>query len=225
MHGVSFHLVMEVLDEASLLWLSIYEENLDLDEQNVKQYERKICDGHYPVKLKILSSFSFGVTPYNYATLENLKGKHPFKLAPSFSHIHIDHHHLIASHVVVLNMIKCFPRDTSCGRDELRAQHLMDYLSGVVVAMSADIVGSITQVVNIFFMGNAKKVGEYIASALLLLLVNPVGGICPIVMGIDWRHLVSKVSVDMIDHFFGWLLNVHSLVLGYRYEGRLYFMS
>nr|GEZ26701.1 hypothetical protein [Tanacetum cinerariifolium] len=104
-------------DEASLLWLSIDEENLDLDEQNVKQYERKICDGHYPVKLRVLSSFSFGVTPYNYATLENIK-----------------------------------------------------------------------------------------------------------VMGIDRRHLVSKVSVDMIDHFFGWLLNVHSLVLGYRDEGRLYFM-
>ncbi|GKC24063.1 probable beta-D-xylosidase 6 [Tanacetum coccineum] len=70
-----------------------------------------------------------------------------------------------------------FPRDTSCGRDELHAKHLMDYLSGVVVAMSADIVDSITQVVNLFFMGNAKKkLGEYIASAPLSLLVNPGGG-------------------------------------------------
>ncbi|GJT31113.1 probable beta-D-xylosidase 6 [Tanacetum coccineum] len=73
-------------------------------------------------------------------------------------------------------MIKSFSRDTSCGRDELRDKHLMDYLSGVVVAMSADIVSSITQVVNLFFMGNAKKkLGEYIASALLSLLVNPGG--------------------------------------------------
>nr|GEV78944.1 hypothetical protein [Tanacetum cinerariifolium] len=94
-----------VLDEHD----GIDEENLDLGEQNVKQYERKIFYGYYPAKLRVLSSFSFGVTPYNYATLENLKGKHPFKLAPFFSHIPIDHHRLIASHVVVLNMIKCFP--------------------------------------------------------------------------------------------------------------------
>ncbi|GJS57172.1 hypothetical protein Tco_0651956 [Tanacetum coccineum] len=156
-------------DEASSSWSSIDEENLDLGER--------------------MSS-----------SMKNLKGKHHFKLAPSFSHIPIDHHHLIASHVVVQNMIKSFPRDTSCGRDELRAKHLMDYLSGVVVAMSVDIVGSITQVVNLFFMRNAKKkLGEYIASAPLSLLVNPGGGMF---MGIDWRHLVSKVSVDMIDHFF-----------------------
>ncbi|GJV33534.1 RNA-directed DNA polymerase [Tanacetum coccineum] len=36
-----------------------------------------------------------------------------------------------------LDMIKSFPRGTSYGRDGLRAQHLMDCLSGAVVAISA----------------------------------------------------------------------------------------
>nr|GEY04318.1 ABC transporter A family member 9-like [Tanacetum cinerariifolium] len=42
--------------------------------------------------------------------------------------------------------IKSFPRGTSCGRDGLRAQHLMDCLSRAVVAVSNELIFSITQV-------------------------------------------------------------------------------
>ncbi|GJT75783.1 hypothetical protein Tco_1042508 [Tanacetum coccineum] len=100
---------------------------------------------------------------------------------------------------VVLDRIKSFPRGTSCGRDGLRAQHLMDCLSGVVVAISDELVSSITQVVNLFLDGKCPNMlGEYIASAPLTPLVKPGGGIRPIVVGSVWRHLVSKVSTVMI---------------------------
>ncbi|GKC88096.1 hypothetical protein Tco_1148745 [Tanacetum coccineum] len=78
------------------------------------------------------------------ATLEDIKTKHPFHPAPSLPHISTDHHHLIASSTVVLDRIKSFPRGTSCGRDGLCAQHLMDYLSGAVVAVSDELISSIT---------------------------------------------------------------------------------
>nr|GEY93407.1 RNA-directed DNA polymerase, eukaryota [Tanacetum cinerariifolium] len=110
--------------------------------------KRKICDGHYTAKVSALSSF--GVAPYNEATLEDLKSKHPFKPALSLPHIAIDHHHLIASPSMVLDRIKSFPRGTSRGRDGLRAQHLIDCLSGDAVAISDDLVSFITQVVNLF---------------------------------------------------------------------------
>ncbi|GJU65888.1 hypothetical protein Tco_1247723 [Tanacetum coccineum] len=83
--------------------------------------------------VRVLSSS--GVSPYNDATLGDLKTKHPFKPHPLLPHISIDHHHLIASPAVVLDRIKSFPRGTSCGRDGLRAQHLMDCLSGAAVAI------------------------------------------------------------------------------------------
>ncbi|GKG43766.1 hypothetical protein Tco_0482859, partial [Tanacetum coccineum] len=73
--------------------------------------------------------------------------------APSLPDTPIDHHHLIASQAVVLDRIKSFPRGTSCGRDGLRAQHLMDCLSGAAVAVSDELVSSITQVVNLFLAG------------------------------------------------------------------------
>nr|GFD55524.1 putative reverse transcriptase domain-containing protein [Tanacetum cinerariifolium] len=92
----------------------------------------------------------------------------------SLPHIAIDHHHLIASPSMVLDRIKSFPRGTSRGRDGLRAQHLIDCLSGDAVAISDDLVSFITQVVNLFLDGKCPKMlGEYIASAPLTLLVKP----------------------------------------------------
>ncbi|GKD73924.1 hypothetical protein Tco_1332206, partial [Tanacetum coccineum] len=106
--------------------------------------------------------------------VQDLKAKHLFKPAPSLPLIPIDYHQLIASPFVVLDMIKSFLRGTSCGRDGLRAQHLMDCLSGVAVAISDELVSSITQVVNLFLDGKCPKIlGEYIASAPLTPLVKP----------------------------------------------------
>nr|GEW74104.1 hypothetical protein [Tanacetum cinerariifolium] len=82
---------------------------------------------------------------------------------PSHSLSNIDEENLD----LVFDMIKSFSRGTSCGRDGLRAQHLMDCLSGAAVAISDQLVSSITQ------LG---------------------GGIRPIVVGAVWRRLVSKVS-------------------------------
>nr|GEV04500.1 putative reverse transcriptase domain-containing protein [Tanacetum cinerariifolium] len=113
--------------------------------------KRKVYDGHY-ISFIVLSSSC--VAPYNDDTLEDFKTKHAFKRAPSLPHISIDHHHLIASSTVVLDKIKCFPRGTSCGRDGLRAKHLMDCLSGADVATSNELVSSITQVANLFLDGN-----------------------------------------------------------------------
>ena len=71
-------------------------------------------------------------------------------------------------------MIKSFPRGTSCGRDGLRAQHLLDCLSGAAVAISDELVASITQVVNLFLDGKCPRaLGKYIASAPLTPLVKP----------------------------------------------------
>ncbi|GKD32075.1 hypothetical protein Tco_1242853 [Tanacetum coccineum] len=178
MQGGSLRLVRETLAEPSPSWSNINEENLDLGERNVKQYKRKTCDGPYTVAVRVLSSS--GVAPYNEATLDDLKTKHPFKPAPSLRHTPIDHHQLIASLAIVLDMIKGFPCSASCRRDGLRVQHLMDCLSGAVVDISSELISSITQsgvevsgggeailhVVNWLIKGREDDVG------LLILLVD-----------------------------------------------------
>ncbi|GKB62004.1 hypothetical protein Tco_0918190 [Tanacetum coccineum] len=134
-------------------------------------------------------------------------------------HIPIDHHQLTASPAVVLDMIKSFPYGTSCGQNELRTQHLMNCLSGVVVDTSDELVSSITQVVNQFLNGKCPKIlGEYFARAHLTMLVKSGGGIHPIVVGIVWRCLVSKVSVVVIGHSLDGYLN--DLQYGVGVSGR-----
>ncbi|GJS75853.1 putative reverse transcriptase domain-containing protein [Tanacetum coccineum] len=176
MSGASLQVLRETLAESSHTLTNVDDEDLDLSETNIMQCKRKICDGHYIAVVRVLSSS--GVAPYSDATLEDSKTKHPFQPSLSLPHIPIDHHPLIASSIVVLDRIKSFPRGTSCGRDWLRAQHLMDCLSGAAVAM----------------------LGEYIARVPLTLLVKPGGSIRPIDVGIILRRLVSKVSAIMIDH-------------------------
>ncbi|GJU00320.1 hypothetical protein Tco_1110658, partial [Tanacetum coccineum] len=194
-----FQLVRETLAESAPLMLDLDGEDLELTARNLKQCKRKVCDGHYTAAMRVLSST--GVAPYNNATLQELKTKHPFMSAPSLPDSHIDHHPLIASHDVVLDRIKSLPRGTSCGRDGLRAQHLMDCLSGEAVAIFDELVSSITQVVNLFLEGKCPTMlGEYIASAPLTPIVKPGGGILPIAVGTIWRRLVSKVSATMIGH-------------------------
>ncbi|GJS42873.1 hypothetical protein Tco_0567916 [Tanacetum coccineum] len=114
----SLQLVRENLAKSSPPLLHVDEEDLDLGERNIKQCKRKICDGHYTAVVRVLSSS--GVSPYNHATLDDLKTKHPFKPAPSLLDLPIDSHHLIASPTIVLDRLKSFPRGTSYGRDGLR---------------------------------------------------------------------------------------------------------
>ncbi|GKA00518.1 hypothetical protein Tco_0673068 [Tanacetum coccineum] len=83
----------------------------------------------------------------------------------------------------------------------INAQHLLDCLSGAVVANSDELVSSITQVVSLFLDGKFPKIlDEYIVSASFTPLVKPGGGIRPIAMGTVWRLLVSNVSAVMICH-------------------------
>nr|GEX00855.1 hypothetical protein [Tanacetum cinerariifolium] len=122
--------------------------------------------------------------------------------------------------------IKSFPRGTSCGRDGLRAQHLMDCLSGAVDVVSNELVSSITQVGNLFLDGKCPNMlGEYIVSAPLTPLVKSGGGIRLIAVGTIWRRLVSKVSNVMIAHSLDGYLDDLQFRLGCREVVRLYFMS
>ncbi|GJR01945.1 putative reverse transcriptase domain-containing protein [Tanacetum coccineum] len=182
----SLDLVRETLAEFASPMLDFDEKDLDL--------------------MRVLSSS--GVAPYNDVTLKDLKAKHPFQSVPSLPDIPIDHHQLIASQDLVMDRIKSFHRDTSCGRDGLRAQHLMDCLSGAAVSISDKLVSSITQVVNLFLDGKCPmSLGEYIASAPLTPLVELGGGIRPIAVGTVWRGLVSKVSAIMVVHSLGGYLD------------------
>ncbi|GJR09741.1 RNA-directed DNA polymerase, eukaryota, reverse transcriptase zinc-binding domain protein [Tanacetum coccineum] len=143
------------------------------DEANVVQCKRKPGDGHFTAAIKVLTSS--GVAPSTPATLHELEAKHPYAPPLSFSSSSLGVDALFVHKDLVLNRIRSFLKGTLCGRDGLRAQHLMDILGGAAFAVADDLLGSITGVVNLF-----------------------LSGIHPIVVGTVWRRLVSKVAYSAI---------------------------
>ncbi|CAL1369107.1 unnamed protein product [Linum trigynum] len=110
--GGSLQLLRETLDEVPPPFAA--KEDLVSGELNLRKCQRKIYDGHYIATVRVLSSSS--VAPYSDATLLDLQNKHHVAPSPSLPTSPVDHHPLVASLTVVLDMIRIFPRGTSCGR-------------------------------------------------------------------------------------------------------------
>ncbi|GJV86422.1 putative reverse transcriptase domain-containing protein [Tanacetum coccineum] len=103
---------------------------------------------------------------------------------------------LIAEINCVLGCIKSFPKGTSCGRDGLRAQHILDALCGEGSATATSLIKAITLVINLWLAGRCPPIlAEFVASAPFTPLLKPDNGIRPIEVGTIWRRLVSMVAM------------------------------
>ena len=164
---------------------------------NIKQCLRKVSDGHFTAAVKVLCSS--GVAPLGDSTMKALIDKHPVVPPPSLPSSSVALPTLSVDGDCVLRCIRSFPKGTSCGRDGMRAQHLLDALSGEGSVTSMGLLSAITEVVNLWLGGLCPKVlAEFIASAPLTPLLKPDNGIRPIAVGAIWRRLVSKVAMKMV---------------------------
>ncbi|XP_026425144.1 uncharacterized protein LOC113321449 isoform X2 [Papaver somniferum] len=128
-----------------------------------------------------------------------LADKHPIAPSPTIPVDTIPCEALTVDTTTVLKVIKSFPKGTSCGRDGLRAQHLLDAMSGAANSVADELLSSITKVINLWLSGKCPSVlGKFIASAPLTPLQNPGGGIQPIAVGTIWRRLVSKLEANKV---------------------------
>lgn len=82
----------------------------------------------------------------------------------------------------------------------MRAQHLLDAMSGATNVVADESLASITKVVNLWISGCCPNaLGEFIASAPITPLQKPGGGLRPIAVGTIWRRLVSKLAATKVD--------------------------
>ncbi|GJY21074.1 putative reverse transcriptase domain-containing protein [Tanacetum coccineum] len=161
---------------------------------NVRQCLRKVADGHFTAAVKVLSSS--GVASYCDDTIKALEAKHPYRPPPSMPSNTFSEPPLVAEIDCVFGCIKSFPKGTSCGKDGLRAQHILDALCGEGSATATDLLQAITSVVNLWLAGRCPPIlAEFVASAPLTPLLKPDNGIRPIAVGTIWRRLVSKVAM------------------------------
>ncbi|KAI3929440.1 hypothetical protein MKW92_001254, partial [Papaver armeniacum] len=122
------------------------------ESTNIRLCRKKLSYGMYTAAIRTLTSK--GVAPANAGTLAELKSKHPYSRPPKIPVTPPSQSALIATDELVLGRIRSFPKGTSCGRDGLRAQHLIDALSGAAAAVADELVSSLTCIVNIWLAGN-----------------------------------------------------------------------
>ncbi|GJZ44534.1 hypothetical protein Tco_0591789, partial [Tanacetum coccineum] len=143
---------------------------------NIKQCLCKVADGHFTVEVKLLSSFS--VAPYGADTIKALEAKHSYKPPPSMPNITFFEPPLIEEIDSVFSGIKLFPKGTLCGRDGLRAQHILDALCGEGYANAIDLLKVITSVINLWLTRRClPNLAEFVASAPLTplpKLIRPI---------------------------------------------------
>ncbi|GKB26447.1 hypothetical protein Tco_0865848 [Tanacetum coccineum] len=182
---------------------------------NIKQRLRKVTNGHFTAAVKVLSSS--GVAPYCDDTIKALEAKHPYKPPPSMPSIAFSEPPLIAEIDSVFGCIKSFLKGTSCGRDGLRAQHILDALCGEGFVTATNLLKVITSVVNLWLVGRCLPILiEFVASTPLTPLLKPDNQIRPIVVGIIWRCLVSKCREAL-----RLLHNINRVLSEYHNDGSL----
>ncbi|XP_076887974.1 uncharacterized protein LOC143538262 [Bidens hawaiensis] len=163
---------------------------------NAKQCIRKVADGHFTAAVKVFSSS--GVAPLGDATMKALLDKHPILPPPAFPEALLSVAPLVVNVESVLGCIKSFPKGTSCGRDGLRAQHILDAVCGEGSAIAVGLL-KVTEVVNLWLGGRCPvDLAEFVASAPLTPLLKPDNGVRPIAVGAIWRRLVSKVVMRSV---------------------------
>ncbi|KAI3822031.1 hypothetical protein L1987_09612 [Smallanthus sonchifolius] len=139
---------------------------------------------------------SSGVAPLDEKTSKALEDKHPCMPPPTMPAFLPTDPPLVVETDSVLVCIKSFPKGTSCGRDGLRAQHLLDALCGEGSVIAASLLRAIAAMVNLCLRGGCpRSLAEFVASAPLTPLLKPDNGIRPIAVGSIWRRVVSKVAM------------------------------
>nr|GEW30159.1 putative reverse transcriptase domain-containing protein [Tanacetum cinerariifolium] len=140
---------------------------------NIRQCLRKVADAHFTAAMKVLSSS--GVAPYCDDTIKALEANHPYKPPISMSSNTFYEPLLVAYIDSVVGRIKSFPKGTLCGRDGLRAQHILDVICGEGSATAKNLLKTITLVVNLWLAGRCPPMlVEFVASAPLTPLLKQV---------------------------------------------------
>ncbi|XP_026456690.1 uncharacterized protein LOC113357496 [Papaver somniferum] len=125
--------------------------NMKKQDSTLLACRKKLSYGHYSDA--ICSLPSDGVAPSTPDTLHELRQKYPPASPPYIPVEEISTPALAIDVKVVLAALRSFPKGTSCGRNGLRDQHLLDALSVNVAAFAEDLLQSIAGVVNLWLAG------------------------------------------------------------------------
>jgi len=148
-------------------------------------------EGRYSNALQTLSSH--GVASHdNDSAYQELLNRHPSSLCPDISEV--SSKPLTIDDSMVLKCLKAFPKGTSPGASRLRAQHLLDAITGTTAPAARDCLASLTCLMNYLLSGKAPScLAPWLCGAPLTALLKKGGGFRPIAVGEVLRRLASRL--------------------------------
>ena len=109
---------------------------------------------------------------------------------------------LVIDESAVLMYLKGFPRGTSPGASGLRAQHILDAVSGHTTSSAEDCLHALTRFMNFLLSGKASPLlAPWLCGAPLTALLKKTGGVRPIAVGEVLRRLASRLCCHFVRPF------------------------
>ena len=137
------------------------------------------------------------VTPSD-ASLAQLEALHPSAAGlPPLSPPASDAPEVSCAHII--HAIRSFPRGSAGGRDGMRPQFLQDIIRRTAAPLRSHTLDCIANLVAIMLQGRLPTdLSPFLASASLVGIPKPSGGIRPIAVGLTLRRLASKVALQLV---------------------------
>ena len=180
-------------------------EPVDQMRMNVSRAKSLVECGRLGAAIEALSSD--GVRKITDEVVEALKAKHPEAPLPTRPETPPEGRPLNVDGDDVEKELMSFPRETACGRDGLRADHLKEMVRGASYPIMLRLTTALTKFVNLCLNGSLPaELAPYLASAPVTPLGKKDGGIRPIAVGETLRRLVSKCAAAkvvprLVDYF------------------------
>ena len=159
---------------------------------NARRALRLAKDGRYGDAMRALGSTGCA-SPTDPAALQEICARHPSADLPEWS----EHSPpaLVVDREAVLSALCSFSRGASPGGSKLRAQHLVDAMTGTTIPAAAECQAELTRFVNMLLSGRADRhLAPWLVGAPLTGLLKPGGGLRPIAVGEVLRRLVSRLA-------------------------------
>ena len=106
---------------------------------------------------------------------------------------------LVVNREAVMLALGSFPRGSSPGGSKLRAQHLVDAMTGTTMPAALECQNELTRFVNLLLSGRAdRRISPWLVGAPLTGLLKDSGGLRPIAVGEVFRRLASRLCCTAI---------------------------
>ena len=158
---------------------------------NMRRAIKLAEEGRYRDGMRCL--VSQGCAPHSDPdALQDLLQRHPQHDLPAFSEdlpapLAIDF-------IAVLTTLRAFPRGTSTGRSQLRAQHLLEAVAGSVVPVTQTCLDQLTRLMSFIVSEKLNaSISPLLVGAPLTALRQKTGGYRPIAVGEVIRRLASRL--------------------------------